>query len=82
MKTKVIRGGWVLTMAEGKAPIKDGMVKIVGEKIAAVAPWKDQQLDPDWELVDASDSIIMPGLVNTHTHAAMVLFRNFWMIFL
>jgi len=77
MKTKVIRGGWVLTMAEGKAPIKDGMVKIVGEKIAAVAPWKDQQLDPDWELVDASDSIIMPGLVNTHTHAAMVLFRNF-----
>ena len=46
MKTKVIRGGWVLTMAEGKAPIKDGMVKIVGEKIAAVAPWKDQQLIP------------------------------------
>ena len=77
LETKVIRGGWVLTMAEGKAPIKDGMVKITGDKITFVGPWKKQDFDPSWEVVDASDSLIMPGLVNTHTHAAMALFRNF-----
>jgi len=77
VSTILIRGGWVLPMAGG-GPLKDGMIKIVDGKIATVGPWREPAKDsPPGEIVDARDRLVMPGLVNTHTHAAMVLFRGF-----
>ena len=31
----------------------------------------------DCEIIDASDRLIMPGLINMHTHAYMSIFRNY-----
>ena len=72
----LISNGIVLTLDNDNSQIKKGSVAIKKDKIAAVG---DADKFEAWEvsrIIDASDCIIMPGLVNTHTHAAMVAFRG------
>ena len=72
----LISNGVVLTMNENNQEIQNGAVAIVAEKITAVGK-KDEF--SDWKIskhIDAQGGIIMPGLVNTHTHAAMTCFRG------
>ncbi|RJR32651.1 MAG: amidohydrolase [Deltaproteobacteria bacterium] len=73
----LIHNALVLTLEPGAAPILDGFVAIKGSKIAAVgsaAP--PASLPPARRLLDAQGSLVLPGLVNTHCHAAMVWFRG------
>lgn len=76
MTTTYIRAGWILTMAENTEPIKDGLLKVVDDKIVSVGPWEGEVDDPSAEFIEAQDRLVLPGLVNTHTHAAMTLFRG------
>ena len=76
MGTVVIHCEWLLTMAEGEEPIHDAYIKIVDDKIEAVGPWQEWATDTEAEVLEARSKLVMPGLVNTHTHAAMVLFRS------
>jgi 5-methylthioadenosine/S-adenosylhomocysteine deaminase len=72
----LISNGIVLTLDNENSQIKNGSVAIKKDKIVAVG---DADELAKWEvsrIVDASDCIIMPGLVNTHTHAAMICFRG------
>ena len=67
----------VLTMVEGQAPIPGGVVQWDGREItyagcAASAP--DVRVD---RVIDGSGCVVMPGLINAHTHLAMTLFRGF-----
>ncbi|MDR9445530.1 MAG: amidohydrolase family protein, partial [Haloquadratum sp.] len=43
--------------------------------IDAVGPTAGETYAID-RVVDATDAVVMPGLVNAHTHAAMTLFRG------
>ena len=73
----LVYGGTVLTMAPGAEPIELGAVAIANGRIAAVGPAEDLlELAPTGEVLDASRCIIMPGLVNTHSHLAMTLMRG------
>ncbi|UCD89626.1 MAG: amidohydrolase [Desulfobacterales bacterium] len=58
----IIKNGWV--------GIKDGIIDLVGTKPA------DEPLPKAKQSMNARQGIIMPGLVNTHTHRAMTLFRG------
>lgn len=72
----LVSNGIVLTLDNKNSQIKNGSVAIKKDKIVAVG---DVDEFAAWEvskIIDASDCIIMPGLVNTHTHAAMVAFRG------
>src|SRR3569833_2118854 len=72
----LITGGTVVTMEPGSEPIVDGAVAIVGNKIAAVGP--AAELRDKYQAVtvlDAGGKVVMPGLVNTHGHVPMTLFR-------
>ncbi len=63
-------------MDDDDRTIPDGAVAVRGDRIAAVAPAADFE---NWQIgrtIDARGGIIMPGLVNTHTHAAMTCFRG------
>jgi 5-methylthioadenosine/S-adenosylhomocysteine deaminase len=75
----VIEGGMVITMVEDQEPILEGQVFVKDGRIAAIAGinGKNPTLDPHTEIIDAKDALIMPGLINCHTHAAMTLFRGF-----
>ena len=77
----LIINGTILTMAEPQADLLvDGFILIKDNRIAAIGSMADL---PDnardrgpAQLIDAVNSLVMPGLINTHTHAAMTLFRG------
>ncbi len=73
----LILHGTVVTMNVQRRVIEDGGIAIQGERIAAVGP--SERLAAGFEarkLIDARGALLMPGLINAHTHLAMSLFRG------
>ena len=68
---------FVVTMDAQRRLIENGAIAVTGDHIVAVGT--RAQIDKDYQpkqRVDRSDAILAPGLINTHTHAAMSLFRG------
>ena len=65
MSKTLIRGGTIVSMDPKIGDLPQGDVLIDGERIAAIAP--HIQAD-DAQVVDASGTIVIPGLVNAHMH--------------
>lgn len=72
----LIRNGQVLTLNPYQEMIADGAVAIRGDHITAVGELAAMDTQQARKVIDARGGIVMPGLVNTHTHAAMTLFRG------
>ena len=73
----LVVGGTVLTMEPNTEPIKNGAVAVTDGRIAAVGPAEELlELSPSGAVLNAGNSIILPGLVNTHSHLAMTLLRG------
>ena len=68
---------FVVTMDGQRRVVENGAVAVRGERIVAVGPRADiaTQYQPKQRL-DRGDAILMPGLIDTHTHAPMSLFRG------
>ena len=67
----------MLTLEPGAAPFSPGYVAVTGSRIEAggrAAEGSDLPLAR--RRLDAGGRLVMPGLVNTHCHAAMVWFRG------
>src|SRR5678816_3000201 len=73
----VLSGGTVVTMDPGNRVIANGAVAIDGADIVAVdtADSVAKQFRGR-DTINSTGQIVLPGLINTHTHAAMVLFRG------
>ena len=76
----LIHNGLLLTMEEGLPVIQKGAVLIQGTKICDFGPQKDVDIRhgniPAGNRIDAKGGIVMPGLVNCHTHVPMSMFRG------
>ncbi len=72
----IVKGKYILPIDEKLTVIKDGFVAVLKNKIAAVGKVEKIKNYQAKEFIDADNSIIMPGLINTHTHAAMAYFRG------
>jgi len=73
----LIWGGTVVTMDARNTVIPGGAVAIQGDRIVEVGSSDDlKQKYHASQTIDARNQIVMPGLINTHTHAPMVLFRG------
>ena len=73
----VVSARYVVTMDAQRSLIPNGAVAITGERIVAVGP--RAEIDRAWQpkrRIDRPDALVAPGLINTHTHAAMSLFRG------
>ncbi|OYV99144.1 MAG: amidohydrolase, partial [Acidobacteria bacterium 37-65-4] len=70
-------GGTVLTMNAHGDILHDGYVAISKDRIVAIGRRSDleKKYHPA-QTISASGELVMPGLVNTHTHVAMSLFRG------
>ena len=73
----LITGGTILTLDEKDSKLNPGALAINGDSLVAVGGKEDILSSfHGKERIDVPDSIIMPGLVNAHTHAAMTCFRG------
>jgi len=73
----LLTGGVVVTMDEAYTIYEDGAIAIAGDSIVAVGPTAvitETYTAP--ETIDCQGKVIMPGLVNAHTHIPMTLLRG------
>ena len=73
----IVKADYVLTMNQELAVIESGAIAIKGKKIVAVdtASQIMQQYSAS-KIIKGDGKVAFPGLINTHTHAAMVYFRG------
>jgi 5-methylthioadenosine/S-adenosylhomocysteine deaminase len=73
----VIQNGTFITMNPDLDIINNGVLCIKNDKLAKIESLENNASLPIGEtIIDAHGGIIMPGLVNTHTHLPMALFRG------
>ncbi|MEA3334849.1 MAG: amidohydrolase [Chloroflexota bacterium] len=73
----ILTGGVVLTMDSGGALFDPGAVAVIGSDIVAVGPAEEiaARFESE-ESVDCQGKVVMPGLINAHTHVPMSLLRG------
>jgi 5-methylthioadenosine/S-adenosylhomocysteine deaminase len=73
----IVTGGTVVTMERSGRVLSPGAVAIDGRDIVGVdAPAAIAARFSARETVDVTGQVAIPGLINTHTHAPMVLYRG------
>lgn len=72
----IITHAHVVTMNARREIIEDGAVIIRGSRIIAVGPAALATQFTAPKTIDARGNLVLPGMINTHTHAAMTVFRG------
>ncbi|WP_127145524.1 amidohydrolase family protein [Pelagibacterium montanilacus] len=77
MASVLLNNATILTVDRAGTVLEGGWISIAGGRIAALGPAGSAPAPEDFDTVhDLDGHLIMPGLVNAHTHAAMILFRG------
>ncbi len=71
----LIKNGLIMTMDPANRIIKNGFLSVENGKISAIG--ESAKAPKDDHVIDASGKLVMPGMVNTHTHLSMTLFRGY-----
>src|SRR3970040_2347661 len=73
----ILTNAIVLTMDDAFSQYDRGAVAVLGDRITAVGP---DSLPPSQftaqEVIDCQGKVLLPGLINAHTHAPMTLLRG------
>ena len=72
----IVTNGYVVTMNDRREIHDHGAVVIQGARIIAVGPAAIAAKYSAAQIIDARGAIVMPGMINTHTHASMTVFRG------
>lgn len=88
MKT-LIKNAWILTMDKnyteyhpGYLVFEDGIISEIGnhencpEKYLIYIQSKETLINDELLIIDAQDGILIPGMINAHTHVGMIPFRG------
>jgi 5-methylthioadenosine/S-adenosylhomocysteine deaminase len=70
-----IKNGTILTMDAQSSTLQKGFLCILGDTISHIGI-KGEKLFKATKTINARGGLILPGLINSHTHAAMSLFRG------
>ena len=73
-KPILIKNGKVLLFENEEVTIREKDIRINDGKIEEIG--ENLNKKGNEYLIDAKDKIVMPGLINTHTHIAMCIFRG------
>jgi 5-methylthioadenosine/S-adenosylhomocysteine deaminase len=69
----LLAGGCIISMDSDARDLRRGDILIDGDRIAAIAPAIDAS---DAARIDASDFVVLPGLVDTHRHTWQSCLRH------
>ena len=73
----LVTGRYLLPTSSNKDLVKNGGIAIKGDSIVEIGLGAElKEKYPDCQHIDEKHGLIMPGLINTHTHAPMSLFRG------
>ena len=73
----LVSGAYVLTLDDNGTMVENGAVAIAGDTIVAVGASAELTARyPTAQRLETAHGLVMPGLVNAHTHAAMTCFRG------
>ncbi|HTW25922.1 MAG TPA: amidohydrolase [Acetobacteraceae bacterium] len=73
----LLTDAWVVTMNPKRDVLDQASVLVEGDRIAAVGTRAAlERVDPGAEVIDCRRSIIIPGMVNTHTHLFQTLLKG------
>lgn len=73
----ILTGRYLLPSSTQIGLLENAGIAIAGDTIAAIGPTDDLvRFYPGARRLHESHGLIMPGLINTHTHAAMTCFRG------
>ena len=77
MMDLLIVNGHVITQDADRTVFEDGAVAVRGDSIAAVGPTAALTAEYDADrVIDADGGVIIPGLINPHTHVSDILLRG------
>ena len=71
-----LEGGTILPLGDAAGFAGAGFVDIVGDRVAAVGPLEERPATSPRRVIDTAGSIVMPGLVDAHTHLFQVAARG------
>jgi 5-methylthioadenosine/S-adenosylhomocysteine deaminase len=73
----ILTGKYLLTMDERMSVVADGGIAVAGDRIIATGTAEDILARYEGaDTLSEPHGLIMPGLINVHTHAAMACFRG------
>src|SRR5215208_1252867 len=74
--TTIYSARWVLPVSA--PPIENGAVAVAGQRIAGVGPHAEiVEQFPEFQVETFGQSVVLPGLVNTHTHLELTALRGY-----
>jgi cytosine/adenosine deaminase-related metal-dependent hydrolase len=74
--TTIYSARWVVPVSA--APIENGAVAVEGQRLAGVGPRAEiVERFPEFKVESFDDAIILPGLVNLHTHLELTAMRSY-----
>ncbi len=76
MQELIITGGTIVSMDQQGTLIPDGALLIRDGRIVWRGPRRETPPAPGAAILEAQGGLILPGLINSHTHAAMTLMRG------
>ncbi len=73
----IIKNGFILTMDKARTTIPHGVVEIKGDRISHVGSQSSGTVpETSATVIDATGKVVMPGLINGHTHMCMTFART------
>lgn len=73
----LIKGGTLVTMDAKRRVIENGAIAIRGAEIVSIGPAVQiAEHIQARQTIDASGCLVIPGLINVHSHLAMTIFRG------